>query len=177
MLSRYGRLLADALTAARVILSAYLVWLGFSGGASALSSAILVLLAAWLTDVLDGMLARRSQTKTPSWIGRHEDMADMTMSLGVIGYLVFSGFLASPVGAVLAFVILALWLYSYPLAWPIYAIPYVILFLIALQFAPLFAWILAAYLLIALILRGPRLLREYLPQLIQSLRHPRRRDH
>jgi MFS family permease len=168
--------MADALTATRVILSAYLVWLGFGGGVNALSSAILILLAAWLTDVLDGILARRSQTTELSWIGKHEDVADMTMSLGVIGYLVFSGFLASTVGTVLAFVILALWLYSYPLAWPIYAIPYVILFLVALRFAPLYAWLLAAYLLIALALRGPRLLREYLPLLIHSLRHPRRRD-
>ena len=127
--------------------------------------------------MLDGILARRARSPKATWIGRHEDIADMTMSIGVIGYLVFSGFLAPAVGIMLASVILALWLYSYPLAWPIYAIPYIILLLVAYHQTPILAWMMVTYLLTALVLRGPRLLREYLPLLLRSLRHPHRRNH
>ena len=175
MFAQYGRLMADALTLVRVMMSVSLIWLGINGGAQSLPFTILILLIAWLTDVFDGILARRALSKEPSWIGKHEDIADMTMSLGVLGYLAFSGLISALITAILGFVILALWLYAYPLAWPFYAIPYVILMVYAFQNTPFYGWLMIAYLVIALVMRGPRLLREYLPLLMHTLRHPRQK--
>ena len=169
MLSKYGRQLADGLTILRVLISAMLVLLGLWRGAEVLETVIALLMLAFFTDLIDGHLARMSPEKEPSWIGRHDPEADMAMSVGVSSYLTVSGFLAPTVGAVLIFVIVTLWLYRYQLAWPIYAIPYVILALVALQQAPFFGWLLIAYVLATMIIRIPRLLHEYLPDFVRAL--------
>ena len=174
MVRKYGRLLADMLTLLRVILSAGMVWMGWAWREEALAAVVVALTLAWLTDILDGPLARRSDAP-PTWISRHEAEADMTMSLGVLGYLILSGFLAPLIGVPLAFLIAGLWLYSYLLAWPVYVIPYVILFVIVYRYERPFAWVIAGYMMIALALRASRLRREYLPAFVHALRRLVRR--
>jgi len=56
------------------------------------------------------------------------------------------------------------------LAWPVYAIPYVILAVVAYSEAPLFFWVVAGYLLVLLISRWPRMKREHLPELLEAIK-------
>lgn len=165
-----GKFFADLLTLSRVFLSLGLAILGITLGAEGLPLAILIVIICWITDLLDGPLARRDPDTPSSWIGEHEDIADMAISLGVTAYLVFSGFLVPWVGIVLAVLLVGLWVfYSHQLAWPIYAIPYVILAIVAYREAPLFFWVVIGYLLILLISRWPRMKREHLPELIEAI--------
>ena len=57
-------LIADLLTLSRILAACVLVWLGLTGGASALPAAVLTVVLGWTTDQLDGWFARRSPTTT-----------------------------------------------------------------------------------------------------------------
>jgi hypothetical protein len=83
---------ADALTVTRSVLAVCLVWLGFSQGAAGFPLAVIVLLAAWMTDVLDGPLARRSGMKAQTWVGAHDIFVDTAMGVATLIYLQRSGF-------------------------------------------------------------------------------------
>jgi cardiolipin synthase (CMP-forming) len=83
---------ADGLTVTRCVLALCLVWLGFSQGADGFPLAVMVLLAAWITDVLDGPLARRSGTKTQTWVGAHDIFVDTAMGVATLVYLQRAGF-------------------------------------------------------------------------------------
>jgi len=81
-------------------------------------------------------------------------------------------------GLVLA--ILLFWcLHSHQLAWPFYALPYVILLWAAFQEAPAFGWLAVAYLGMTLVLRWRRLMNEFLPQFFGAVGSLRgvRNDH
>jgi hypothetical protein len=64
----------------------------------------------------------------------------------------------------------------FALAWPIYAIPYVLLAIVAYREAPLFFWVVAGYLLVLLVLRWPRMRREHLPELLEAANNMLGRD-
>jgi cardiolipin synthase len=95
---------ADGLSLTRFFLALSLVWLGFSQGAAGLSLAVAVLLAAWITDVLDGPLARSSGVKTQTWIGSHDLHIDVAMSTAALIYLNRAGFVDGRVVAAYLFV-------------------------------------------------------------------------
>lgn len=132
--------LADTLTGIRLLLGPYLIWLGFRGGHEAVAAAALTLLAAWVTDVLDGPLARRDPRGIHTWIGDHDLEADMMVALGAWVYLALSGFL-SPWLAV-AYVLAAaatLWHFgSAHLAWGVQALPYGAMIWTAWRTVPLY---------------------------------------
>ena len=58
---------ADIVTLGRGLLAIGLVWLGLRQGADGLGLAVWLIQADWTGDVLDGFLARRSQTLSPTW--------------------------------------------------------------------------------------------------------------
>jgi cardiolipin synthase len=64
--------IADILTSVRFLLGLYLIWLGLRGGSEAMTTAVLMLLVAWISDVLDGPLARRDQRGIHTRIGDHD---------------------------------------------------------------------------------------------------------
>ena len=129
---------------------------------------MLIVMLSWLTDLLDGPLARRDSTSPVSWVGRHDAEADLTTSLGVVAYLVLSGTMAGWVGALIGLATLALWgLYSRQLAWPLYATPYGVLVFAAFRAAPAFGWLTVTYLMVTAVTRWPRLRREYLPEFVR----------
>ena len=84
--------LADALSAARCALSLGLVWLGFSRGAAGFPLAVAMLLMAWITDSLDGPLARSSGVDSQTWIGAHDLQFDVAMGTAALIYLQGAGF-------------------------------------------------------------------------------------
>lgn len=166
----HTKTLADLLTVSRACLSVCLAALGMVRGAEALPTAVLIVIITWLTDLLDGPLARHDPDPRITWIGEHDPEADLTVSLGVAAYLVLSGYLAAWLGAVVVLVTLGLWVWhSHQLAWPFYAVPYVVLEVVALREAPLFGWLAVAYLLATLVARWSRLRDEFLPEFFQAV--------
>lgn len=85
---------ADFLTAVRGLIALMIAWLGIRYGADGLALVAWLLLIAWVTDGLDGPLARRSRRQYRTWLGDHDLVIDMTVSGGLIIYLTLSGFIA-----------------------------------------------------------------------------------
>ena len=166
---RHTRSLADTLTVSRALLGLCLAGLGLVRGGTALPTAVLVVILSWLTDLLDGPLARRDPSPESTWIGSHDAEADLAVSLGVASYLVLSDYLAAWLGATLVLITVGLWiLHSHQLAWPFYALPYVVLGVIAFQEIPPFGWLAAGYLLATAAVRWRRLRDEFLPEFFQA---------
>lgn len=173
---KHTKPLADTLTVTRVILGLGIAGLGWAQGKSALPTVVCAVIVSWLTDLLDGPLARRDEAWRATWVGEHDAEADLAISLGIAAYLVLSGYLAALIGEGLVLTILLLWcLHSHQLAWPFYALPYVLLLRAALREAPVLGWLIVAYLGMTLLLRWRRLIGEFLPQFFEavgSLRSP-----
>jgi phosphatidylglycerophosphate synthase len=84
---------ADMVTLLRALLGLGLVWLGLTEGAQGLQKAILLMIAAWTGDILDGKIARRNREFYHTWIGDHDLEIDMAVSAGLLFYLFTSGFI------------------------------------------------------------------------------------
>lgn len=174
---RRMRVLADLMTVSRVFLAVCLAVLGFTRGGAALPTVALLLLLSWTTDLVDGPLARLDKDPQISWVGKHDAEADLSTSFGVTAYLVFSGYMASWMGAALVIVMLVLWVvYSHEAAWPLYVVPYVVLMVVTFQGAPLHGWLIVAYLLFCLKVYWSRLLEETLPQFFGTFKRVRKRE-
>ena len=164
--------LADLLTALRFGLAWYILWLGISSGAEALPLATLVLIAAWVTDVLDGPLARRDPTGRRTWIGDHDLETDMAVSIGVLAYLALSSFV-SPQLAITYVVLCGALLRHYRslhLAWGVQAPPYACMLYVALRNAPTFGFIAVGYIALVVIATWPRFPQETIPQFLGGMR-------
>lgn len=169
--------LADLLTLFRFVLGLALAVVGFFLSKDGLQLAVLLVLISWLTDILDGRLARRDSEARNTWLGDHEAEADLSTSLGVAVYLVFSGYFPIWMGVIIVFVLPAVWLlHSYQLAWPLYALPYVGLLIVCFETRPVLAWLMIIYLIITFMIQYPRLFGEHLPEFFESLRSLRRGD-
>jgi hypothetical protein len=169
--------IADLLTFIRFVLGFVLAILGYTQPEQGLQIVVLLVLISWLTDILDGRLARRDPDAGETWLGKHEAEADLSTSLGILVYLIFSGYLPIWLGVTILVVLPAIWLlHSHQLAWPLYALPYVVLLVIAFNNATTLAWLMIVYLLVTLVIQFPRLSAEHLPEFFQSLGSLRRHD-
>jgi hypothetical protein len=92
--------IADLLTGLRVALAFSLPIIGVMYGADALILAIWILLFSWITDALDGPLARRSSRQYHTWIGDNDLGVDMTVSFGLLIYMLLSGYLTLASGLI-----------------------------------------------------------------------------
>lgn len=70
---------ADVLTASRVVLA---LVIGIAVGADRLGVAVLVLMIAWLTDTLDGMIARASSGETK--LGDWDFRVDVSLGIAIL---------------------------------------------------------------------------------------------
>ena len=167
---QHTRPLADLLTVSRVIMGFGLAGLGMIIGPDALPLAVLTVLLCWFTDLVDGPLAHHDTNTQITWVGSHDAEADLTTSLGVTAYLVFSDFLPGWVGSTIVLALLGTWvLHSRQLAWPIYALPFVILGGVAFREASFYGWLAIGFLLAALAARWSRLRQEFLPEFFQAV--------
>jgi hypothetical protein len=91
---------ADFITLSRALLGLLLVWLGITQGAEALPLAAWIMLADWGGDMVDGRIARRSRVQYHTWIGDHDLEVDMTVSVGLLIYMLAAGFVNIWVGAI-----------------------------------------------------------------------------
>jgi len=83
--------LADFITLLRALLGFSLVWLGLTEGEEGLQKAVLIMIAAWTGDTIDGKIARRSKYHYHTWIGDHDLEIDMAVSCGLLVFLITSG--------------------------------------------------------------------------------------
>lgn len=84
------RFIADSLTLARMAIAFIIVLLGFTFGDSALPTAIILVLIGWLTDTVDGPIARRSGSRQ-TWVAAVDVPADLALVFSFFLYLVVSG--------------------------------------------------------------------------------------
>ncbi len=85
------RLLADILTAVRLVFAAVIVYTGLQYGAQAFGAVAAVFLLGWTLDTLDGHLARADTSRPPSWLGRNERQVDAVMVVAGFVYLTLIG--------------------------------------------------------------------------------------
>mgnify|MGYP000666252141 CR=1 FL=1 len=162
---------ADLLTGVRFLLGPYLVWLGLCGGSEAVTVAALTLLIAWITDVLDGPLARRDARGIHTWIGDRDLEADVTVALGVWLYLGLDRFLS--IWLVVAYVLVAaaaLWHFgSRHLAWGVQALPYGLMLWTVWRVAPPYGLLLMAWIGLVVVTTWPRFPRQKLPEFLAGM--------
>lgn len=170
-MTKHTKPIADALTQARVLLSVAIAGLGLWRGREALPQVVVAVIVSWITDLLDGPLARRDSGRQQTWIGKHDAEADLSTSVGLALYLVFSRYVAAWIGLGVLLVTLLLWfLHSRALGWPFYAFPYAVLVSTTFRLAPLLGWALVIYLGSALLVSRQRLTSEYLPEFFDAVR-------
>jgi hypothetical protein len=167
----YAKRLADLLTASRVLFALIFVWLGLSGVPESLPAAGFILLASWITDLLDGPIARQSEAD-PTWIGDHDLEVDAVVSLGVLVYLVGAGFLefTYAVAYILLWVVI-FWRWGWrPDPAMLFQAPIYLWFIVvAVRYAPQVGWWLAAYPVVAVVVTWPRFPREVVPNFIKGM--------
>lgn len=165
--------LADTLTSVRFLLAFYLVWLGWQKGPEAIGSAALALLVAWVTDVLDGPLARRDPRGIRTWIGDRDLEADVAVALGIWIYLTLAGFL-SPWLAGLYLVIAAGMVYrsgSAQLAWGLQALPYGAMIWTSWWAEPWCGLLLVVYIGLVIVVTWPRFPRQTVPEFLDGVQN------
>lgn len=91
---------ADLLTSLRVVLAFSFIIVGVTQGIESFPLAIWMLIACWLTDCLDGPLARRSSRQYHTWIGDNDLGVDMVVSVGLLIYMMETGILTITQGVV-----------------------------------------------------------------------------
>jgi phosphatidylglycerophosphate synthase len=84
------RFAADLLTLTRLAIAITIVCLGLMLGPVALRAAIILVFVGWLTDTIDGPLARRSKSK-PSWVSRVDIPADIALVFSFFLFVVVAG--------------------------------------------------------------------------------------
>lgn len=163
--------LANTLTITRFFIGFIIAYLGVLKKKAGLKYAVIWLIIAWITDVLDGFLARRS--KAPKdWIGEHDLYADMTVSAGVLFYLTSSGFIS--VTFSLSFLIISIillsWLKAKAIADGIQAVPYGLMIYTSIKNDLVLGISIVIYLILLIIITWPRFPKEKVPEFIEGIK-------
>lgn len=87
------KVIADALTVARSCIALLILLCALSAARGLLPLVILLVLAGWTTDVLDGRLARAGDAGRKTWVGDHEFLADLGLMYSSLLYFMAAGFL------------------------------------------------------------------------------------
>ncbi|MGQ9584569.1 MAG: CDP-alcohol phosphatidyltransferase family protein [Anaerolineae bacterium] len=172
------RFLADGLTAFRFLVALFLIWLGTTAGASALPTAALALVLAWASDLADGALARLDKEGSPSRLGQLDLQADVSVAVGVLGYLTVSGYVSwlAGLGYLLLSVALLWYFRSTHLAWALQAPPYAALLFWALQEARPQGILAVLWILFTVVITWPRFPRTTLPTFLEGMKNLVRTD-
>lgn len=87
----WAKTAADGLTLVRILCALALLAVAIWQGAQALQLAAGLLLAAWISDALDGPLARKSG-QAGGWLGSHDLEIDVAVGASALIYLCLSGY-------------------------------------------------------------------------------------
>jgi hypothetical protein len=163
---------ADIITFGRGLMAFILAGLGLLVGDEALPMAAGIMIADWCGDILDGPIARRSRVYYHSWIGDHDLEVDMTVSVGLLIYMLGAGFVSWWVGVV------------YLLVWVIFFIRLGFTHSPGMLFqAPIYAWfiwialrgvpglgaLILVLILAVVIITWPRFPREVVPMFLKGM--------
>jgi len=85
------RLLADTLTATRLLFSVVIVRLGLTAGAGALDKVTYCILLGWTADTLDGHVARLDRSGRQTWFSRNDETVDAVFVVSSLFYLTWAG--------------------------------------------------------------------------------------
>lgn len=164
---------ADALTAVRGMIALALGLLGITQGIDGLYLAGWLQLVAWITDGLDGPLARNSSRQYHSWLGDHDLQVDMMVSAGLFIYLVTAN-LVTPIAAVSYLLIwaaiFARWGFSRPLGMLLQAPIYGRFIWVLVQAAPEVGYFALFWIITLLVVTWPRFPRQILPEFFSGIR-------
>jgi phosphatidylglycerophosphate synthase len=97
--------LADLLTLGRFFISLGIMALGVFGGAKTLPTVLMLVLLGWMTDALDGPLARRARPRRTTRVGEHDFTIDVFMVVALLWYLTAIG--VAPWLGALAYLVVA----------------------------------------------------------------------
>ena len=167
--------LADFLTCSRILISGLLAWIGWSQGADGLQLASILMLTSWMSDVMDGSLARWSQVQYSTWIGNHDLYFDMSVAVGLLVFLTASNLINPSISIIYVICwIFLFWRFGILSALgklfqaPIYGWFIVVTF----QNEPLFAWLMMIFLLLAVIFTWPRFPQDTVPSFVTGFGIP-----
>ena len=163
---------ADLVTFARGLLALGLIWLGWSQGSDGLGLAVYLMLADWTGDVLDGALARRSPDRDQTWIGDHDLEVDITVSVGLLGYMLLAGYMdwRAAAGYLLVWILIFWhWGYIRSLGMLVQAPIYVWFIYLAIREPPYTGWLIIAWIAIILVITWPRFPREVVPGFLENI--------
>lgn len=163
---------ADVLTGIRGLIALALAWVGLMQGESGLYLAAWLLLLAWVSDALDGPLARRSRRQYRSWLGDHDLHIDMAVSGGLFVYLVTAGLITPLTAGIYAIVWAAgfiCWGLNRSLGMLVQAPVYGRFLWAILQTAPEMGYVLVAYLIVLIIATWPRFPQQVVPGFLGGL--------
>jgi phosphatidylglycerophosphate synthase len=164
---------ADLITFSRGLMAFFLAGLGLLVGKQSLPLAAWVMIADWCGDMVDGPIARRSRVYYHTWIGDHDLQVDMTVSVGLLVYMLGAGYVSWWVGVI------------YLLAWALFFIRYGVIPAPGMLFqAPIYFWFIVTTLqgatglgvlilvliLSAVIITWPRFPREVVPGFLEGMR-------
>jgi phosphatidylglycerophosphate synthase len=83
---------ADLITFSRGLMAFVLAGLGLLIGKDALPLAAWLMIADWCGDMVDGPIARCSRIQYHTWSGDHDLLVDMTVSVGLLVFLLGAGY-------------------------------------------------------------------------------------
>jgi cardiolipin synthase len=163
---------ADLVTFARGLLALGLIWLGWSQGSDGLGLAVYLMLVDWTGDVLDGALARRSPDRDQTWIGDHDLEVDITVSVGLVGYMLLAGYMdwRTAAGYLLVWILIFWhWGYIRSLGMLVQAPIYFWFIFLAISEPPYTGWLIIAWIAIILVITWPRFPREVVPGFLENI--------
>jgi hypothetical protein len=165
---------ADLITFGRGLMALVLAGLGLLVGKDALPMAAWVMIADWCGDMMDGPISRRSRVSYHSWIGDHDLQIDMTVSVGLLVFLLGAGYVSWWVGV------------FYLLAWALFFLRYGVIPAPGMLFqAPIYLWfiittlrdatvlgiLIIVLILVAVILTWPKFPRVVVPGFLDGMRN------
>jgi hypothetical protein len=169
---------ADLITFSRGLMALILAGLGLLVGKEALPVAAWLMIADWCGDMVDGPIARRSRIQYHTWIGDHDLQVDMTVSVGLLIYLLGAGYVGWWVGVI------------YLLGWALFFLKFGVIPAPGMLFqAPIYFWfilitlrdatglgvLIIALILAAVILTWPKFPQVVVPGFLQGMRKAFRR--
>jgi cardiolipin synthase (CMP-forming) len=171
---------ADLITFSRALLIIVLPWLGLTRGADGLPAAVLMMFYSWISDMLDGPIARRSSRSYHTWLGDHDLEIDMAVASGLLVYMLIAGYVPLVVGALYLLIWVIVFLYFSVLRslGMLYQAPIYGWFIwTALKFIPNYGISIIIWIVLVVIITWPRFPKEIVPgflagfQAIRKIRH------
>jgi cardiolipin synthase len=164
---------ADLLTLSRGMLAFILAGLGLLAGPEALPLVSCLMIMDWCFDMLDGPIARRSKIYYHTWIGDHDLHIDMTVSIGLLIFLLGAGYVNWWLGVIY----LSVWAIFFlrfgvtPAPGMLFQAPTYFWFIwTTVKEAPGFGALIIIFIVAALVLTWPKFPREMVPGFLEGMR-------